>query len=293
MTVGLAVVSACATGQESRTLNRIRETGVVTIGYRVASRPFSYLDAKRRPIGYSIEICDRIVEVIRQRLMQPDLEIRRVPVMPATRLPMLANGTVDLECGVTTNTIERQKMAAFSVTIFVAESRLLSRASDNIRSLDDLAGRSVATTLSTTSMQFLVSANRSRRLNMRIHAGTDDTDAFQMVRSGSVVAFALDDALLHGMVAAAPDGDNYRISEEALTVEPYAIGMNRDDSMFKQLVDEVIISLYRQGSIDEIYKRWFESPIPGISAGLKMPMSEALRRVITRPTDSGDPAAYR
>ncbi|HSW05317.1 MAG TPA: amino acid ABC transporter substrate-binding protein, partial [Aquabacterium sp.] len=194
----LCAFGLLAQAQESPTLRKIRETGVVSLGYRVAAVPFSYLDARRRPIGYSIDICERVVDAIRQKLALPGLEARLVMVSSATRLPMVANGTVDLECGVTTNTAERQKSVAFSITTFVAASRLLSRSADNIRSVADLRGRAVTTTVSTTSMQYLTAANQARSLEMKILAGADDADAFQMVRTGRAAAFAMDDVLLRG-----------------------------------------------------------------------------------------------
>jgi len=278
---------------ESATLRKIRDTGVVTLGHRTVSVPFSYLDARRRPIGYSMDICQRVVEAIRLRLGQPEIEVRLVPVTSATRLPMLAIGTVDLECGVTTHTVERQKSVAFSVTTFVAASRLLSKKSAEIFIIDDLRGQSVATTLSTTSIQYLTAVNQSRGLDMKIHAGADDQDAFLMVRNDHAVAFAMDDVLLRGVLASAPDAASYRMSDEALTTEPYAIGIVPNDPVFKQLVDGVIVGLYRSGEIHDIYKKWFESTVPLRNINLRMPMSEQLKRVIAQPTDSPDPATYR
>ena len=293
LALGAALLPLPAAAQDSPTLRKIRETGVVNLGYRVNQLPFSYFDGKRRPIGYSIEICERVVDAIRQRLAQPNIEIRMVLVTSATRLPMLANGTVDLECGTTTNTLERQKVAAFSTTIFVAASRLLSRVGSNIRNVSDLRGQPVTTTLSTTSMQYLTALNQSRGLDMKILAGADDADAFQMVRSGRAMAYAMDDVLLRALLATAPDARDYAISDEPLTVEPYAIGMSRDDPAFKQLVDGVIIDLFRRGQIQALYKKWFESPLPSLDINLRMPMSESLLRVLSRPTDSPDPQVYR
>lgn len=286
-------VQAQGPAAESPTLRKIRETGVVTLGYRVSSVPFSYLDARRRPIGYSIDICERVVDAIRQRLGQPGIEARLVQVTSATRVPMLANGTVDLECGVTTNTAERQKSVAFSTTTFVAASRLLSRTSANIRGITDLRGQTVATTVSTTSMQLLTALNQSRGLDMKILAGADDVDSFQMVRTGRAAAFAMDDVLLRSVLATTPDAKEYSIADEALSVEPYAIGMSRDDPAFKQLVDGVIVDLFRRGQIHAIYRKWFESPLPHLDINLRLPMSDSLQRVIARPTDSPDPVVYR
>jgi glutamate/aspartate transport system substrate-binding protein len=278
---------------ESPTLRKIRDAGVITLGYRVASVPFSYLDGKRRPIGYSMDICQRVVDAVRERLQMDDLEVRLMAVSSATRLPLVANGTVDLECGVTTHTAERAKSVAFSVTTFVAASRLLSRQSAPIRTLEDLRGRTVASTVATTSMQFLHGVNEARGLDMKIVAGLDDVEAFRMVGTGRAAAFAMDDVLLKSLVAAAPDGADYRIADEALTLEPYGIPMKRDDPAFKQLVDGVITDLYRSGEIHEIYRRWFQFPLPPKGLNLQLPMSEALKRVIQHPTDASDPRLYR
>lgn len=294
----LATLTICAGAvmaqePESAALRKIRDTGVVTLGHRTESVPFSYFDARRRPVGYSMDICQSVVDAIRLRLGQPEIEVRLVPVTSATRLPMLAIGTVDLECGVTTNTVERQKLVAFSVTTFVAASRLLSKKSAEIFTIDDLRGQSVATTLSTTSIQYLTAVNQSRSLDMRILAGADDQDAFLMVRNDHAVAFAMDDVLLRALLATAPDAANYRISDAALTTEPYAIGIVPNDPVFKQLVDGVIVGLYRSGKIRDIYKKWFESTIPLRNINLHMPMNEQLKQVIAQPTDSADPAHYR
>lgn len=292
---GMAAASASPTG-EGPSLTRIRETGVIVMGYRPASPPFSYLDSNLKPIGYSVELCERIVGALKQRLRLPDLEVKRIAVSSATRLPLMANGTLDLECGITTNTAERARSQAFSITMFVAETKLLTRAGERVQSLEELRGKPVASTIGTTSIQFLARANEQQGLNLRILAGLDDPEAFQLLRSGRATAFMMDDVLLRSQVAQvalSTPGEAYEISDKALTLEPYGIGMNRDDPGFKKMVDEVLVALYRSGEIHAIYKRWFESPIPPYGVNLRMPMSEAFKRVIARPTDSPDPAAYR
>jgi glutamate/aspartate transport system substrate-binding protein len=271
----------------SPTLRKIRDAGVITVGYRAASMPFSYLDGQRRPVGYTLDLCLRIVDVVRQRLAQPDLELRMM------RLPLVANGTVDLECGVTTHTAERARSVAFSITTFVAASRLLSRKAAPVNNLDDLRGKTVASSLATTSMQHLHAQNQARGLDMTIVGALDDADSFRLVGTGRAAAYAMDDVLLSALMASAGDGADYRISDEALTTEPYAIGLKRGDAVFKRLVDEVLAGLYRSGEIHTLYKRWFQSPLPPRGLNLNLPMSAALRRAIEAPTDSSDPAHYR
>ena len=276
------------------TLSRIRETGVIVLGYRPASLPFSYLDAQLRPTGYTVELCDRIVAAVRQKLQLPDLEVRRVEVASATRMPLVINGTLDMECGITTHTAERARSQAFSLTIFVAETRLMTRGGERVRSLFDLRGLPVASTIGTTSIQHLAKVNEQQGLGIRILGGLDDPEGFQLLKSGRASAFLMDDVLLRALVAQqGPGADDYRISDQALTVEPYAIGLRKGDPQFKALVDEVLAGLYRSGEIHAIYRRWFESPLPPSGLNLKLPMSAPFRRVIAQPTDSPDPERYR
>lgn len=287
--VGLAAQAA-----DGPTLTRVRETGVIVIGYRPASLPFSYLDAQLRPTGYTVELCDRIVAAVRSRLQLPDLEVRRVEVASATRMPLVINGTLDLECGITTHTAERARHQAFSLTVFVAETRLLARASERVQSLAELRGKPVASTIGTTSIQHLAKVNEQQGLNIRILGGLDDPEGFQLVRSGRAAAFLMDDVIIRAVLAQqGPGADDYRISDQPLTVEPYAIGLRKGDPQFKALVDGVLAGLYRSGEIHAIYRRWFESPLPSQGWNLKLPMSAAFRRVIANPTDSPDPERYR
>lgn len=291
--VAVAVATPAADDTTSPTLRKIRDTGLITLGYRDASVPFSYLDAKRRPVGYSLDLCHQVVAAVRQRLKLPDLEVRHMLVSSATRFPLVANGTVDIECGVTTNTAERQRSVAFSLTTFVAASRLLVREDSSISSIEDLREQPVASTLATTSIQFLHQLNQSRQLEMRILAGLDDVEGMRMVLNGRAVAYAMDDVLLYSMKATHPAAASLRIAPLALTTEPYALVLRKDDPAFKQLVDGVLARLYRSGEIETLYQRWFEQPIEPRGIMLKMPMSEALRRVIRQPTDTADAAAYQ
>ena len=288
------LLGVAAQAADGPTLTRVRDTGVIVIGYRPASLPFSFLDAQLRPTGYTVELCDRIVDAVRQELRLPDLEVRRVEVASATRMPLVINGTLDMECGITTHTAERARQQAFSLTIFVAETRLMTRAAERVRSLSDLRGQAVASTIGTTSIQHLAKVNEQLGLGIRILGGLDDPEGFQLLRSGRAFAFLMDDVLLRSLLAQqGPGADDYRISDQALTVEPYAIGLRKGDPQFKALVDGVLAGLYRSGEIHAIYRRWFESPLPSQGLNLKLPMSAAFRRVIANPTDSPDPEKYR
>lgn len=278
--------------EASVTLRKIREAGVISIGYRESSVPFSYLDSQQRPIGYSMAICEHIVDAVKARLRHPDIERRLVPVNSATRIAMVANGSIDMECGVTTHTADRERQVAFSVTTFVAASRLASRRDAPVPRVDALRGRSVTSTVGTTSLRHLQELYTGG-LPMTIIAARDDPDAFRLLENRRVDAYAMDDVLLHGTIAGSGHAQDFLVSEDALSVEPYAIVLPRDDAAFKRLVDEAIVALFRSGRILALYRQWFESPIPPSGVNLRLPMHPAMQRVIAEPTDSPDPAHYR
>jgi glutamate/aspartate transport system substrate-binding protein len=285
--------ASTAAGTESLTLKRIAETGIISIGFRDASVPFSYLDDRQRPVGYTMDICMHIVDAVKRRLKLPDLTVKLTPVTSATRMPMLVNHAVDMECGSTTNTLERQETVAFLTTTFIATGRLLSKQSSRIDTLEDLRGRAVISTAGTTSMHNLVALNAARGLQMRILAGRDHAESFRLVDTDRAVAFAMDDVLLYSLAAMTRRPATYHISTEALSIEPYGIVVRRNDPEFKRLGDEVILGLFGNGEIGRIYQRWFQSPIPPRQINLKLPMSAPLMKAIVQPTDSGDPAHYR
>lgn len=278
---------------ESPTLRKIREAGVISLGYRDASVPFSYLDEAQRPVGYSMDICGHIVQAVKKRLGLRELEQRFVPVSSATRVSLVANGSVDLECGVTTNNAERQRKVAFTITTYVAASRLVSRKAAPVLQIDDLRGKAVTSTVGTTSLAHLQQLSTRRGFDLQIVAARDDPEAFRLVESGRAAAYAMDDVLLRATVAAARRPEDFVLSDEALSVEPYGVMLGRDDPEFKRVADEAIVALFRSGEIFRLYQRWFQSPIPPRGLNLQLPMHPAMRRVVEQPTDSPDPAVYR
>jgi glutamate/aspartate transport system substrate-binding protein len=282
-----------ATAQESLTLRKIKETGVIAIGYRDGSIPFSYLDDRQEPIGYSMDLCRRVVDAVKRRLGLDELQVKFVPVNSSTRGPMVTNNTIDLECGTTTNTVERQRHVAFAVTTFVAGSRFVTRRNSAIRSLKDLRGKQVVSTAGTTSIALLGALNATRALGMNILAGKDHLQSFHMVENNRASAFMMDDVLLYGLIAVAEDPSAFVVTGEPLSVEPYAIALRKSDPEFKLLVDNTLVGLFRSGEIVTLYRKWFESPIPSSKINLALPMNAALKKVIANPTDSGDPAVYR
>lgn len=278
---------------ESVTLRKIAETGVITIGFRDGSVPFSYLDAKQRPIGYSMDICYRIADAVKQRLRLPDLVVKLTPVTSATRIPMVANSTIDLECGTTTNTVERQKQVSFLVTTYIATTRLLSKKKFYIEDLDDLRGRTIVSTAGTTSIRNLVDLNASQGLQMKILAAKDHAEAFRMLEDDRAVAFAMDDVLLYGLAGVSKKPVQYHVTGDPLSIEPYGVVVRKNDPEFKRLGDEAVIAMFRSGEIERIHKKWFQSPIPPRLVNLQLPMSPQLMKAIARPSDSGDPEHYR
>ncbi len=291
--LALATVASSLLARESLTLRKIKETGVVSIGYRDGSIPFSYLDERQRPIGYVIDICQHIVGAVKQRLQLEEIQIKYTPVNSATRIPMVANDTIDLECGTTSNTMERQRHVAFSITTFVAASRFAAHRSAPIEYLEDLRGKTVVSTAGTTSIALLVGLNASQGLAMNILAAKDHQRSFATVETNRAAAFAMDDVLLFGLIAAAKDPSSYVVSGPALSVEPYGIMLRKGDQEFKALVDATITSLFKSGEITAIYHKWFETPIPVYQVNLALPMSPIMKSIIASPTDSGDPLHYR
>ena len=290
--IAVALATAFAAGAQAQTLDKIKKDGAITIGHRDASIPFSYFDDKQQPVGYSMDICMKIADAVKAELKMPNLKVNLNPVTSATRIPLMANGTIDLECGSTTNNLDRQKQVSFAPTTFVTANRLVSKKSANITKLDDMRGKALVSTSGTTNIKQVTELNGSRNLGMNIAAAKDHAEAFLMVETGRAVAFAMDDILLYSLVASSKAPAEYVITNEALSVEPYGIMMRKDDPAFKHVVDAAVMNLMKSGEIEKIYNKWFMSPIPPKGINLNLPMSAALKKAVANPTDSGDPAKY-
>ncbi len=291
--VGMLVFCATVQAQElTGTLKKVKDAGVITIGYRESSIPFSYLDDKQVPIGYSMDLCNRIVDAVRAEIKAPNLKVVLQPVTSATRIPLMANGTIDMECGSTTNNVERQAQVGFVVTTFVAANRLLSKKSSRIVQLDDLKGKTLVSTSGTANLKQITELNAARQLGLNILTAKDHAEGFLMVKTNRATAFAMDDILLYGLVANDPNPGEYTVSAAPLSVEPYGIMVRKGDTAFKRTADNAITALFRSGEIDKIYAKWFLSPIPPRKINLNFPMGDTLRKVIKQPTDTGESAAY-
>ena len=289
----LAAVSSVSAQDLTGRLKKIKDSGTLTLGYRDSSIPFSYLDDNQKPIGYSMDICYKIADAVKEHLKLPKLNVALSPVTSATRIPLIANGTVDLECGSTTNNLERQQQVSFAPTTFVTATRFVAKKSSQLNDLPDFKGKTVVSTAGTSNLKWLTETNGKESLGMQIIPAKDHADAFLMVDSGRAVAFFMDDILLYGLVANSKSPDQWMVSSKAYTIEPYGVIEPKNDPAFKKVVDDAVVALMKSGEIEKLYQKWFNSPIPPRNVNLKVPLSDSLKKAIANPTDSGDPAAYR
>ena len=275
------------------TLAKVKEFGYITIGHREASVPFSYLDDKQRPIGFAMDICAKIVEAVKRELNLDKLEVRYQLVTSPSRIPLMANGTIDLECGNTTNNAERQQQVWYTNTHFLTASRFLSKVESKIGSISDLKGKTVVAPAGSTNIKQALEFNSRLNLGMTIIPAQDQGEAFLMVETGRAVAFVQDDIVLAGLIAISKDPKAYVISEDAFSSpEPYGIMLRKDDVAFKAVADAATAALYKSPEGQALYAKWFTQAIPPKGVNLNIPMSPALKRAFEKPTDSPDPAAY-
>jgi len=284
-------VALPAVAQEG-TLKKIKDSGAITIGHRDASLPFSYYDDKQQPIGYAMDLCAKIVDAVKAELKMPNLKTAYQLVTSANRIPLMANGTIDLECGSTTNNVARQEQVWFANTHFVTANRWVSKKSAKLKTLQDLKGKTIVSTAGTTNIKQITEINAAQNLGMNIISANGHPEAFQMVETGRAVAFVMDDILLAGLAAQSRSPKDYEISSVALSVEPYGIMVRKDDKAFKDVADKALSQVYKSGQINAIYAKWFQKPVPPKNINLDLPMSPALKKVMANPTSSGDPKAY-
>jgi glutamate/aspartate transport system substrate-binding protein len=288
----LALALAVPAAAQEGTLKKIKDSGSITIGHRDASIPFSYYDDRQQPVGYAVDLCLRIVDAVKSELRMPRIDVKYQLVTSANRIPLMANGTIDLECGSTTNNLARQEQVWFTITHFVTANRWVAKKSANIRSLADLKGKTIVSTAGTTNIKQITEINGAQNLGMNIISANGHPEAFQMVETGRAVAFVMDDILLYSLAAQSRTPGDYTISPEALSVEPYGIMLRKDDVAFKKVVNAAMTHIYKSGQINAIYEKWFLKPIPPKGINLHIPMSDPFKKVVANPTDSGDPAAY-
>jgi glutamate/aspartate transport system substrate-binding protein len=297
--IGLALAAVILSGEAGAeeltgTLKKVKETGVLTIGYRDSSIPFSYLDDNQKPIGFAIDICFRIADAVKNELKLDKFTVEFNPVTSSTRIPLLANGTIDLECGSTTNNAERLKQVAFTNTHFLTATRFVAKKASNINSIDDLKGKTVVSTAGTTNIKQLTEANAARNLNITIVPAKEHAESFLMVETDRAVAVVLDDILLASFVAGSKDPAAYVMSKDAFSKpEPYGIMLRKDDPTFKKVVDAATAALYTSGEGLKLYDKWFMQKIPPKGLNLNAPISPELKAEFAKPSDSPEPDSYK
>jgi glutamate/aspartate transport system substrate-binding protein len=279
-------VSAPARTQDLEgTLRKVKETGIFTIGYRESSLPLSYLDEGLQPVGFSIELCKHVVDAVKAKLGAPGLTIKYNPVTSANRIPLVANGTVDIECGSTANMTARQKQVGFSYTVFVPQFRWIARAKGDINTADDLRGKTVVVTAGTNTALFVNKMNNDDKLGMTVAQGKDHAESFLLVETGRASAWMEDDVLIAGFRANAKVPADFKLLDKSYPSDPYALMLRKDDPQFKTLVDDTLAKLMRSGEFEKLYVQWFENPIPPKGINIQLPMSDALKRAIKEPND--------
>src|SRR3984957_1510200 len=285
---------AAADAQElTGTLAKVKELGYINIGHREASVPFSYLDDNRQPVGFAIDICAKIVDAVKRELKLDKLEVRYQLVTASARIPLLANGTIDLECGNTTNNAERQQQVRYTNTHFLTASRFVSKVESKIGSISDLKGKTIVSPAGSTNIKQALEFNSRLNLGMTIIPAQDQGEAFLMVETGRAVAFVQDDIVLAGLIANAKDQKAYVISEGRFPKpEPYGIMLRKDDKAFKAVADAATSALYKSPEMAALYAKWFTQTIPPKGANLNIPMSPALRRAFEKSMYSPDPSTY-
>jgi glutamate/aspartate transport system substrate-binding protein len=284
--VGVAAVQP-AVASDSGTLKKIKETKTLVIGFRESSVPFSYLDNQQKPIGYSMDLCNKVVDSVKAKLKMPDLNVQLQPVTSANRIPLLQNGTVDMECGSTTNSVKRQEQVSFGNTTFVTNVKVVVKKTSGIKTLADLNEQPIATTSGTTSVQLIKQHEKGANINFKEIYGKDHAESFLLVANDRAKAFVMDDILIAGLIANSDKPNDYVFLPEVLRTEPYGIMIRKDDPEFKAAVDDVLNGLMKSGEINKMYAKWFNSSIPPKNINLNFPMSPELKEAIAKPNSVG------
>jgi glutamate/aspartate transport system substrate-binding protein len=271
------------------TLKKIKDTDTISLGHRESSVPFSYYNDKEQVIGYSQDLMMHVVAAVKKDLKLPHLKVTMTPVTSQNRIPLVQNGTVDIACGSATNNLERQKQVAFSDTIFVIGTRLLTRKDSGIKDFADLAGKNVVTTAGTTSERLLRKLNEDKKMGMNIISAKDHSESFLTLETGRAVAFMMDDALLAGQRATAKHPKDWIIVGKPMSNEAYGCMMRKDDPQFKALVDKTFAKVMKSGEAAKIYKKWFMSPVPPKGMNLDFPMSDDMKAAFKNPNDQAFP----
>jgi glutamate/aspartate transport system substrate-binding protein len=288
--LALVLVAPCLStvaraDEASPTLEKVRRTGILSLGHRESSIPFSYYDDRQQVVGYSHELMLLAVEAVQRELKLARLQVKLTPVTSQNRIPLVQNGTIDLECGSTTNNLERQRQVAFSNTIFIVSTRLLTRKDSGIGDFPALAGKNVVTTAGTTSERLLRKLNEEKGLRMNVISARDHGEAFLILESGRAAAFMMDDALLAGEMAKARRPRDWHIVGTPQSREAYGCMLRKDDAGFKRVVDDAIAEAMRSGAAEKLYRKWFQAPIPPKGLNLDLPLGDDMKELFRHPND--------
>jgi glutamate/aspartate transport system substrate-binding protein len=284
--LSLAMLDISAAEAASQTLEKIKEVGRIAFGYRQASIPFAYLGDDQRPTGLSLDLCSAVADRIRSELRRPELQTEYVPVDASNRIPLLQNGTIDVECGSTTNTAERQKQVSFSVATYVASPRWLVSAASPITDLNGLEGQAIVITQGSLNLVTAGKIIAEQKLNVRIVRAKDHAESILILRTGRAAAWFEDDILVAGLVANSSDPKTFRLLPATYAPTYYGLMIRREDPEFKALVDSVIREKMASGEFNKLYVKWFEQPIPPKGQNLQLPMSDAMKARVASPSDA-------
>ena len=285
MTAALLASGLLAAAQ-AQTLKKVADANKITVSYREASVPFSYLIGSSKSVGFSVELTEAIVDDVRKKLNRPSLAVASMPVTSQNRIPLLVNGTYDIECGSTTNNSARAKEVTFAINHFYTGTRLLTKKTSGVKNYADLAGKTVSSTTGTTNAQVIRKYSADKKLDLQIVLGKDHDDSLLLVENDRALAFAMDDILLFGLKANSKNTDALEVVGDSLQVEPYACMLRKDDPEFKKLVDGTLNRLMKSGEFNRLYTKWFMSPIPPKGVNLNLPMSEQLRANLKAMSDA-------
>jgi len=275
-----ALATPPALAQElTGTLKKIKDSGTITIGHRETSIPFSYLNEKQQPIGYSMDICAAVVEEIKKEISAPNLNVKFNPVTPQTRIPLISNGTVDLECGSTTNTLTRQKQVGFAPITFITGTKLLVKKSAKVKSYKDLKGKTVVVTQGTTNERIIKALSDKENLGIKFLNAKDHGESFLAVESGRAVAFSMDDILLYGLIAKSKSPKDYEVVGDYLSYDPYGMMYRKGDEDMGVVVRRAIAKLMASGDLEKLYNKWFMEKLPS-GETMGVPMSPMLKAAI-------------
>ncbi len=283
----MAAVSTSVFAQDAQTaLGKIQASNTIAIGHRETSVPFSYVDANNEVIGFSQDICNKVIDAVKAKIKKPDLKVRFIPVTSQNRIALVQNGTIDLECGVTTNLKARQAQVAFSDTFFVATTRLLTRKASGIKDFPDLAGKTVVTNQGTTSERILRKMNEEKKMNMQIISAKDYGEGRLTLETGRAVAYMMDDVLLAGTRSLTASPSDYVLVGTPQSSEAYGFMLRKDDPELKKLVDDTMGEIMKGPEIKAMYAKWFMKPVPPKNINFDFPMSDALQKLYANPNDT-------